>query len=75
MRNEIRWERIRLGVHKAYDPLGREIAQIVHIIGTEGRSTGWSVYIIGDYEPLEGLHPTEAAARQAAESSLRRRET
>lgn len=75
MRNEIRWERIRLGVFKAYDPLGREVAQIVHIIGTKGESTGWSVYIIGDYEPLAGLHPTDAAARQAAEESLRRRET
>ena len=75
MRNEIRWERIRLGVYKAYDPLGREIAQIVHIIGTQGQSTGWSAYIIGDYEPLEGLHATDAEARRAAEESLRRRQT
>jgi hypothetical protein len=75
MRNEIRWERIRLGVHKAYDPLGREVAQVVHIIGTRGESTGWSVYVIGDYEPLEGLHPTDVEAKAAAEAALRHRET
>ena len=75
MRDEIRWERIRLGVHKAYDPEGREVAQIVRIIGTSGESAGWSVYIIGDYEPLGGLHPTEPSARAAAEDALRRRST
>lgn len=72
-RGEIRWERIRHNVHKAYDPLGAEIAQIVHVFGPDGGSMGWSVYLIGDYGPLDGLHAGVDAAKAAAERALRAR--
>jgi len=64
------WKRMYLGSYHGYSDEGRQVAQIGHVIGPDGESEGWLVYLVHHLGELPGRYPTEEAAQTAAETTL-----
>ena len=64
------WKRMYLGSHHGYSDDGRHLAQIGHVIGSDGNSQGWLVYLVHHQGELFDRYPTEEAAKEAAETAL-----
>ena len=64
------WKRMYLGSYHGYSDDGRHLAQIGHVIGSDGNSQGWLVYLVHHQGELFDRYPTEGAAKEAAETAL-----
>ena len=61
-----------LGSYHGVDDDGRTVAQIGYVIGTDGQSKGWSVYLNQSEAEEFDYYPTQETAQTAAEAALDR---
>ena len=68
---EIEWEWQRLGRFRGLVD-GQVVAQVAFVSDGNGADPGWSVFLTGGSQALDGCHPTEFDAMSAAEAALLR---
>lgn len=66
----LRWERVYLGSYHGFGDDGRQLAQVGDVIGPDGASQGWMVYLVHQQGELFDRYPTEEEAMAAAEAAL-----
>ena len=66
----VTWKRMYLGSYHGIDDDGRTVAQIGYVIGTDGQSKGWSVYLNRYEAERFDYYPNQEAAQEAAEAAL-----
>jgi hypothetical protein len=66
----LRWERMYLGSYHGFSDDGRQLAQIGDVVGPDGTSQGWMVYLVHQQGELFDRYPTEEDAMAAAEAAL-----
>jgi len=68
---EIEWEWQRLGRFRGLVD-GQVVAHVAFVSDGKGADPGWSVFLTGRSQALDGCHPTEFDAMSAAEAVLLR---
>lgn len=67
---KVLWKRMYLGSHHGFSDDGRQVAQIGDVIGPDGVSQGWMVYLVHQQGELFDRYPSEETAKAAAEAAL-----